>query len=294
MNRLQKKCFIASAGLHLFLVLILVIGPAFLSSKSKLEEMPTIDFIPTKLIDAAFSGGGNPNSRPPPPAPPTPPTPQTREVAPPEPKPEPKPEPVKTRDPEPIKEPVKPAKPVVESFEVPKTPKHPKPEITTTAVSRNPDSQKKPKQTSDADARAKKEADDHRKAVASLIASTSQSLRNDLSPATPIDVNPGPGGGGEAYANYAQVVKSAYEHAWLPPDDNANEEAITKVTVTISRAGHVKSSRILRGSGDPSVDRSIQRTLDRVTFIAPFPEGTKDQERTFTINFNLKAKRLAG
>jgi hypothetical protein len=41
------------------------------------------------------------------------------------------------------------------------------------------------------------------------------------------------------------------------------------------------------------VDKSVQRTLDRVTFIAPFPEGAKDKQRTYTINFNLKAKRLA-
>ena len=39
MNRLQKKCFIASAGMHLLLVLILIIGPAFLSSKSKIEDI---------------------------------------------------------------------------------------------------------------------------------------------------------------------------------------------------------------------------------------------------------------
>jgi TonB family protein len=282
MNRLQKKCFIASAGLHLLLALILVIGPAFLSAKNKTEEMQTIDLIPNKLIDAAFSGGGNPNTRPPPPAPPVPAVPQPREVAPAEQKPEPKPDPVK------------PVKPVVESLEARKEPTRPKPEITTTAVSRTADSQKKPKQPSDADSRAKKEADEHRKAAAALIARTSRNLRNDLSPATAIDINPGPGGGGEAYANYAQVVKSIYEHAWLPPDDNSSDDAITKVSVTIFRSGQVKSSRIIRGSGDSSVDRSIQRTLDRVTFIAPFPEGTKDQERTFTINFNLKAKRLAG
>jgi colicin import membrane protein len=284
---LQKKCFIASAGLHMLLVLILVVGPAFLSSKNKTDEMPTIDFVPSRLIDAAFSGGGNPNTRPPPPAPPAPAPapplpPLQREVSPPEQKPEPKPEPVK------------PVKPVVESLEARKEPARPKPEITTTAVSRNADSQKKPKQPSEADSRAKKEADDHRKAAAALIASTSRNLRNDLSPATAIDINPGPGGGGEAYANYAQVVKSIYEHAWLPSDDTTSDEAITKVTVTISREGKVLSSRIIKGSGDSSIDRSVQRTLDRVTFIAPFPEGAKDKERTFTINFNLKAKRLAG
>jgi TonB family protein len=282
--------------MHLLLVLILLVGPAFLSSKNKVEEMPTIDFIPNKLIDAAFSGGGTPNTRPPPPAPLEPPAP--REVAP----PAPKSEPVKPPEAEPIKEVVKPPKPTTESFEVKKDNKKPKPEIVTTAVSRHTDSQKKQKQKSDAEAHAREvaeakaqEAADSRRRemAAALLTSTSRGIRSDMAP-TAISINPGPGGGGEAYANYAQVVKSIYEHAWLPSDDTTSDEAITKVTVTIKRDGSVAASRILKGSGDSSIDKSVQRTLDRVRYIAPFPEGAKDQERTFTINFNLKAKRLAG
>jgi TonB family protein len=53
----------------------------------------------------------------------------------------------------------------------------------------------------------------------------------------------------------------------------------------------VISARIITPSGDPGVDASVQHTLDRVPFIAPFPEGAKEKERTYTINFNLKAKR---
>ena len=88
MNRLQKKCFVASAGVHALLLVILLVGPAFLTSKSKLDNSPILDVIPGKLIDAAFSGGGNPNGRPPPPAPPEPPQ---RAVTPPAPAPEPDP-----------------------------------------------------------------------------------------------------------------------------------------------------------------------------------------------------------
>jgi len=40
------------------------------------------------------------------------------------------------------------------------------------------------------------------------------------------------------------------------------------------------------------MDASIQRTLERVTFIAPFPNGAVEKERTYIINFNLKAKRM--
>src|SRR5258707_10516859 len=69
MNRLQKKCFIAWAGLHLLLVIILLIGPAFLGSREKAVTLQYIDIIPAKIIDAPFVGGGNPNAKPPPPTP---------------------------------------------------------------------------------------------------------------------------------------------------------------------------------------------------------------------------------
>jgi len=78
----------------------------------------------------------------------------------------------------------------------------------------------------------------------------------------------------------------------VPPDNAQNDEANTKVTVTIANDGNVISARIITPSGDPGVDASVQQTLDRVTFVAPFPEGSTDKERPYTINFNLKAKRM--
>jgi hypothetical protein len=40
------------------------------------------------------------------------------------------------------------------------------------------------------------------------------------------------------------------------------------------------------------VDASVQRSLDRVTTIGrPFPEGSKDQQRTYILKFDLRAKR---
>jgi TonB family protein len=64
--------------------------------------------------------------------------------------------------------------------------------------------------------------------------------------------------------------------------------------VTIASDGTVITARIVTPSGDAGVDNSIQRALDRVTFIAPFPEGAKEKERIFIIKFNLKAKRMLG
>jgi TonB family protein len=87
-------------------------------------------------------------------------------------------------------------------------------------------------------------------------------------------------------------VRRIYTEAWRIPDDVTDDEAIIKVSVTIARTGHVISSRILQSSGSRLVDKSIQATLDRVTFVRPFPDGSKDSQNTFNITFSLKAKKL--
>ena len=78
MNRLQQKCFVASAGFHLLLLVILLVGPAFLAPKSKPDNSPVLDVIPGKLIDARFPAAAIPMATPPPPAPPAPPRPEPR------------------------------------------------------------------------------------------------------------------------------------------------------------------------------------------------------------------------
>ena len=278
MDRLQKKCFVVSAGLHLLLALILMIGPAFLSSRTKSDEMPPLDFIPWKTVDAQASGGGNPIAKPPPATPLTPPRPEAAQ-----------PPPETARQPLPPKE-IKPPKPESESFEASNEPKQKKLQISTTPVLRKSTAQKISKQPAQADARMQQLAELRRRAATQL----SKAVRSltDLSSSTTIEEIGH--GGGAAYANYAQIVKSIYEQAWIPPDDAANDEAITKVTVTIASDGQVLSANIVRQSGDSKVDSSVRRTLARVTFIAPFPEGAKEKERTYTINFNLKAKRALG
>jgi TonB family protein len=120
------------------------------------------------------------------------------------------------------------------------------------------------------------------KAVNSAI----KNLRNNLSKGTEVNL---PGDSSVAYANYASVVKSVYDAAWVLPDTIAKDENIT-VKVTIASDGTVISSRIITPSGDAPADASVQRTLDRVKFVAAFPEGSTDKERTYTINFNPQVK----
>ncbi len=286
MRRLQQKCFVASAGIHLLLMVILVVGPAFLAPKSKPDPRPPLDFIPTKLIDAAFAGGGNPHGTPPPPAPPEPRPPTPAPPAPP-------PEPARTRLPEPVKE-LKPTEPDEQAVEPDR--KRKLPDVSTKRVVRPKDTGKTAESrtdtTSTTDSTAQRMAD-ARKRAAALIGATARSLRDDIAPGTTIEPL-GPGGGGEVYAPYDQAVQSVYWHAWRPPEDTASDAAITKATVTIASDGTVLSARIIKPSGDATVDRSVQQALDRVTYVAPFPEGAKEKQRTYTIKFDLKARRLTG
>lgn len=292
MNRTEKKCFIASTGFHLLMLLILFIGPAFLSSKQPQDI--TIDFIPSRLVDAAVAGGGSPLARPPTPAPP-----QVKQQPPPqqqEPEP-PKPKPVvqqpKTPEPEPPKV-VKDPRPNRESLET--VQEKPKPKRTVvpnlTPVKRGETEKKKPATELAAERRAREQAEADAKAKR-LVQNAIRSISS--SSATVIDDEFGPGGGGPVYASYAAWVKKVYEDAWEEPANASKDDAVAKATVTIAQDGTILNARITTSSGDSQVDASVGRTLERVKTIGlPFPEGIKEKQRTYIINFNLKAKRLIG
>jgi TonB family protein len=134
---------------------------------------------------------------------------------------------------------------------------------------------------------AKRLRDQRTKALKSALTS----IKENASSATTVEM---PGNGSVSYANYASVVKSIYDRAWTPPTDMTSDDVTTKVTVTIGRDGRVISSRIIERSGESRVDASVQRVLDRVDFVAPFPDGATEKERTFTIYFNPQAKRMNG
>ena len=250
---------------------------------------PVLDFwSPANLVDAATTGMNNAQLtaatapaarqsrsrlRPRPKPEPA----RRRWVTPPPPTPQPKPE--KVEPVEPVKELVKPAvKPDSKPDTKPNVTKKPERKILLVPTTR---------QTPNSTATPTKAAPDDSKAIKSAL----RALRENLSSETVIAPV---GNSSAAAANYAETVKAIYERAWTPPNDTASDDANIKVRVTIASDGNVVSARVIDPSGDASVDRSVRNTLDRVQFIAPFPSGTSDKERTYIINFNLKSKRLNG
>ena len=277
MSRLQKKCYVASTGLHLLLVLILFMGSAFFSPPKKGEDLQELDFIPRNLVDALVSGGGERIK-----GTPTPPTPP----------PAAQPTPVeKAKEPEPPKEVTKQPKqpkPEVESLEV--TKKQPKLAAENLKmVTRKQSSPKNQKKVTSSTAPS-----DGREELARLsqeIARTARGIKDGTASATEI-ADVGPGGGGPSYANYKTWIYTVYFNAWVAPEDATSDSGVVEATVTIARDGTVLSSQVLSKSGDPQMDASVQRTLKRVITIGkPFPEGVKESQRTYNLRFDIKTKR---
>lgn len=287
MSRLQKKCLFAAAGTHL-LVIVVLLCAGFISSKPKVDNTQVLDVIPSTLVDAALNSGVQNPTPPPPvvkPVDPTPPDP-----TPPTPKP---PEPIKAVEPVKIPDPVKPPeelKPVDKpDMPVPKPVKKKEIKVNLTPIS--PDAKRAADDAAKAEAAAKEKAKQDALKRQKAFQTAMNNIKNNSSSPTEVQIT---GTSSVSYANYASVVKKVYDDAWTPPDTMTSEDVTTKVSVTIGRDGHVISSRIINRSGESSVDSSVQRALDRVDFVAPFPEGATETQRTFIINFNPQAKKLSG
>lgn len=323
MDRITKKCLIASAGLHGLLVLVIAFGAAF-QPKPKPQITHRINVIPSKFVEAMLAGGGgNPNlprtddmvkgntlQPVEPPAPPPPPTPKPPTPKPPTPQP-PTPQPEPVRPVEPVKPAVKPTPTPTPTRPVTKVPDNLKltpvkpvdkpadkpveklalvPTVRTDAA--------KEKARRDAEAReavrqaAQAEAK-YRSELAQQFGKAAQSARAGFESGKVVEVG---GPDGEAYANYALLVEAAYRAAIQSVSDFSDRDFTVRVEITIARSGRVMLSRVVRRSGNPVMDRAVQRAMDRVQAqgLPPFPEGAKDSDRKFTIEYSFRARRAAG
>jgi hypothetical protein len=320
MNRVQKKCLFASAALHGLLVGIVFVGPAFLPRQPQPPNLPLLTVIPSKLIDEALYGGGNPNGRLPPPQPqvpqPTPPAPAT-EPAPVQPAPAPQPEPTPTppapevKPPQPELRPPEPEPPAPKpQNRRPKEPadEAPAPDSKDAPIKTSPpknaikvnkeivrqkpgEGTTAPKSPARAASPTPSRADSQARSraaaqVESGVSSALDRLASKLSSGTSIEPF-GPGGGGEVYANWFQAVQSIYDKAWRDPARPGDELPAVRVRGKGARNGKVLASDIVEDTGIRALDQSVKDALDRVSAqgLPRLPEGTSESERSFYINF---------
>ncbi|HEY1787522.1 MAG TPA: TonB family protein [Verrucomicrobiae bacterium] len=287
MNRLQKRCVIGTAGIHLLLLTILIFGPAFFNRQPKTDNT-VLDVIPANLVDAALNSGVQGAQAPPPtpavippsllrPPPPLPaPTPEPKVVQPTPPAPAPSPSLLEQF--EIMFRQTKPTPTVSPDMkEVRKTEKsHDDVKVDLNKVTRKDFSKRNPKPDNTSDTKA--------------INSALTSLRHNMSSATKINM---PGTGTAASASFNAVLQSIYLRAIVAnlPAQLAHNDEHTMVKVTIARDGTVISSSIVSPSGDSAWDNAVQRTLDQVTVVHAFPDSWTEQQRTFSLDFNPQAAK---
>ena len=266
MGRLKRSCVVGSVVFHALTLALLVLAPVLLAKR--VEKVQVIDLIPSEIVDQIMAP-------PAPVAPPTPPTPTPPKPTPPKPTPpKPKPTPPDPTPPKPKPKPVE----VVKPKPKPK-PVKPKIKVNLKSTMRQPDTQKVKAQQAAAE-RA-------RQAEAKRQAAVKQSLNNldsKLSGRTSVNVPQGR----YAAANYESLIRRKYVDATIHPG-TISGDPVVKVQLVIARNGNVISARIIGVSGLASWDRAVQKALDRVKRIAPFPAGMSGAKKTFNLNFNSRS-----
>ncbi len=272
MGRLKRNCVVGSVVFHTLTLALLLLAPIILAKRE--DKVQVIDLIPSEIVDQIMAP-------PAPVAPPTPPTPTPPKPTPPKPTP-PKPKPTPP-DPVPPKpkpaEPVKPKPKPVKVVKPKPKPSKPKIKVNLSSTIRQPDTQKIKAQQAAAE-RA-------RKAEAKRRAALNESLNNldsKLSGRTSVNVPQGR----YAAANYESLIRRKYVDATIHPG-TISGDPVVKVRLVIARSGNVISARIIGTSGLASWDRAVQKALDRVKRIAPFPAGMSGAKKTFNLNFNSRS-----
>ena len=273
-NRLQKKCFIVSMGMHLLLLLVVVFGVAFATTQKKSEPVKYLSIslfrepAPQKASHPSQSRVEPHQARRLPKRQPV-----RRSVQPPVPKKQ-----VTSRKttPSPKANP-KPKKTTPKKTSTPKSkrPKIPKINISSTVVNKSSSSSKTSRPTPRKTVK-----------VVSVDPNAAKNLKIKLSPKVRAVTFRS---GSSSYSNYKEWVRQKYQGTWnsgrLP---SQHYRQVVTVRVTILRSGKVASAHILKRSGQAPLDASVQSTLNVVKSIdRAFPSGVKESRQTFTIDFQM-------
>jgi protein TonB len=158
-------------------------------------------------------------------------------------------------------------------------PVKPKIKVNLKSTMRQPDTQKVKAQQAAAERARQAEA----KRQAALKQSLNK-LDSKLSGRTSVNVPQGR----YAAANYESLIRRKYVDATIHPG-TISGDPVVKVQLVIARNGNVISARIIGVSGLAIWDRAVQKALDRVKRIAPFPAGMSGAKKTFNLNFNSRS-----
>jgi len=115
-------------------------------------------------------------------------------------------------------------------------------------------------------------------------------------PQSPRSVAPSQGTGDSAVrerVTWEKELAAHFNKYKRYPENHAAEGAQVVVSFALDRAGHVLSSRIVTGSGDPDFDAAALAMLERANPVPPPPPIVADEGLTFSlpIIFHAKARQ---
>jgi TonB family protein len=297
MNRVQKKCFVFSIGLHGLLVVILL-GSAAFRDRPEETDAPILSLIPANILDKAGVGGGEPAPAIHAPQAQLEPQPQIQPVAP---RPRPtaqvvQPEPVRRverQKPQEVEEETHPLVAADNPLPRPSKP-HRQHEIhpSFTPVARTTDHGTSDTLEASSQVSARSEAR-RLSEIENSLDHLASGVQTSGAGRTVVDV-PGIGGGGEVFAGYRDVVRSAYYRAWVAPENGGDKSALPEARIVVARDGAIISAELVSPSGEAPLDKSVLRALRAVAKLPPFPASARDEQRTFRIQFSLDLKEASG
>ncbi len=276
--RLKSGCMLASALAHAVLLAVLIVTPAFKSTRRQPLEAPPLLLLPGSFFEA-------------PPGPPAS-APEPRRE--PEAQPEPAQAPQPARQPEPQPEPEAPqprTQSAPEPRRVQETPRpKPDPEPARTPPRRRefnlseakPVNRPKPSETPREPDRSAERLRELDRRLANAAGSLADSARRST---VKIELS----GGGGAGSSNAWNVRAAYDAAWIAPSGVADPNATAEVEVVLRADGTVASARIARRSGVAALDRSVELAIGKVRRVTPWEPLGPGETITFTIGFNLRS-----
>ena len=110
---------------------------------------------------------------------------------------------------------------------------------------------------------------------------------------SPRSVAPSQGTGDSAVrerVTWAKELAAHFNKYKRYPDDHAADGAQVVVSFALDRNGHILSSRIVTGSGDPAFDAAALAMLDRANPVPPPPPVVADDGLSFTLPVIFHAK----
>lgn len=254
MARMQRKCVIASVGIHALLLMVLLVGPAFFRPMHRDAQESEASFPLLQFVQVPVESEPTPSTAFAPAL-----TPAVSQ-----------PSPGVVRS-DPVSTPMAPHKDwSIDQLSA-------KPRISTNLVVRNRSPRPGPRSMDQHTS-----ADQFFRAVDNLF--------QGLSSATSILAD-GASGTRQGNSAYSQIVKAIYDKNWDPIGFGVSGETKPATArVVIGNDGRIISAEIIDRSGDLQMDQSVQRTLQQVKTIEPFEPAAREAQRSYVIKFDVRAR----